>query len=189
MFWESCLDKLRPKIDARDASQLCPRLDAGRLDVIANPFLLERIFETILECIAHDASEDAEIIVSSEVAANKAYYHFYDNSGGVPLDDFRRSFDVAAGSREDSVEAVSLSVLTPSQIDHFREIESWLEVSGMQRYQFALPTITTASTLNSHSKSNRIVWLIRIQSIRTISCQTGLNGYSRVRFEFASISV
>ena len=187
MFGNPAWTKLRPKMDAR-CIKIVPRLDAGRLEVVANPFLLERIFETILECMTHDASEDAEIIVSSEVVANKAYYHFCDNTGGVPLDDFRRSLDVAAGSQEDSLEAVSLSVLTPSQIDQFREIESWLEAWDA--------TLSIRCNKNYHINvelalkvEQDLCGSSEFTSSRTISCQTGVNGYSRVRFEFASFSV
>ncbi len=122
--WKSCWQRLRPKMEARCIKTL-PRFDAPRHEVAANPFLLDRIFETLLDCITHDIAEEAEIVISTDAFDNKLVFRFADVSGGQPIEDLRRSLDIESAEGPDQQDLMH-SVLTPLQVDKLREINSWL---------------------------------------------------------------
>jgi hypothetical protein len=123
-IWESCWQRMRPKLEARCVT-LTTRFDAADHVVAANPFLLDRIFETLIDCVSQDIGEEAEIIVSSDDVDGKHVFRISDIGGSAPLDELRKSLDLGQAERSSEHELL-LAVLHPAQVDKLREINAWL---------------------------------------------------------------
>ena len=161
--WESCLARIRPQLEA-DGIQIVPRFENHSLRAVANPFLLERIFAVILDCVRHDTSEASEIVVTGGCVGTRVVYSFSDVAGGEPLSEFRKSLDVGSktDSNLDAVEGIAVSVLTPSQIDQFREIESWLKtwdatlsIRCSESYRISVELVLDSELGSQHRIENR----------------------------------
>lgn len=125
--WQSALDRARPNLDERGIS-VSSRFSAPSIEALANPILLHQVFETVLACVSHDASEESEILVTAEKVDTKVVFQFSDVVGDAPIMGLRKSLDLETDPTPGTaLQGISVSVLTPSQIDQFREIEGWLE--------------------------------------------------------------
>ena len=130
-IWESTLQLRQPELEASSVQVISNYEHANGGDdttndqyhAVSNPFLLERVFLLILDCISIDQTQNTNVLVDATSVGNKINYSFRHSAGGSIVDTNE------SHSNEDDTNAIVEqveSILTPAQLDQFREIESWL---------------------------------------------------------------
>ncbi len=126
-IFETTLERHRMQLESNGVVTV-PRFEEQPYLAVANPFLLERIFGTIFDCIIQNATDETEMHVGADIVDDKIQFYFRNRIAGAPISGLRKSLDLQAHAtnRLSAAEGDALSLLTTEQIDRFNAVEDWL---------------------------------------------------------------
>ena len=134
LVWQSVLEEIQPRLEQRNI-QISSHLSDEPGMGIANPFLLRKVFHSIMEIMIENAFEQSEIFVGMEPTGREVHFRFQNQGNATPMDGFRKSMgsdprqsiqDNEDNKNNDSSLDPKL-LLNDNQLDRFNEVKLWLE--------------------------------------------------------------
>ncbi|WP_419189175.1 CHASE2 domain-containing protein [Stieleria marina] len=96
----------------------------------ANPFLLEQVFSTIVECLVSDCDEETQLIIECDRAADSVIYRFSTQSTLLETTQLERCLFGTSESERAMLAPCEDALLTQRHLDRLRESNRWLAAWG-----------------------------------------------------------
>jgi CHASE2 domain-containing sensor protein len=126
-IYQSTLKQYEQALRARGI-EIVEDIDDGDCTGIANPFLLEKIFLTILDLLSENAFDESQLFISAQTIGSKINFQFRNRGGGTPLQGLRKSLVNEEDSKAKEIQGGEQPCyLDQSQLDRLSEIREWLE--------------------------------------------------------------
>lgn len=124
--WQTAKGQLEEEFTQRSITIREDDLVAGEVNAVANPILLDRVFNRILVFLLSNAFDESEIQFEIISLVDGYEFRFTNQGGGTPVDTLRKSLDQAAneGTRRRKKKYLNLDT---AQIDQLQQIDAWIE--------------------------------------------------------------
>ncbi|MGB7342999.1 MAG: CHASE2 domain-containing protein [Pirellulaceae bacterium] len=96
----------------------------------ANPFLLEQVFTTIIDCLVADCDEQTELIVQCDKDKESVKYQFSTQSNGIETTELERCLFGATEADRTMLTPREEDLVTQRHLDRLRESNRWLRNWG-----------------------------------------------------------
>ena len=142
--WQTAKGRLEEEFTSRSITIREDDFIAGEVNAFANPILLDRAFNKILEFLLGNAFDESEIQFEIVPQIDGFEFRFTNQGGGTPVDTLRKSIDLAANAGPNRRNKSYLNLDT-AQIDQLQQIDAWVEPWGGGFGVENLPHCVTAS--------------------------------------------
>ena len=128
-IWDSVVQSFDETLDLRSI-KMTQSCDVPQIMVWANPLLLKRVFETVIEFLIGNAFDDSELTVKFNGGGQRVVLQVSNQGGGTPIESLRRSLQVVQDAVNQQDSNPEVQNLTPAQSDQLTEIQGWVSQWG-----------------------------------------------------------
>ncbi len=135
----------------------------GEQLVNANPFLLEQVFATIVDCLITDCDEETQLVIASEATDDEVTIHFNTQSDQIETSQLERCLFGASETDRQLLKPSEEALVTQRHLDRLHESSRWLRQWGAKlsidcdafyRVSISLTLMTTDHALVDDDSAN-----------------------------------